>query len=78
MHHLLRNVSSLCVFAHFLHTSFNPLFVPFDPKPFVLLHGIIGLNGILMTIAVLVRQNRLKKLAEKRDHLNLHATLIAE
>jgi uncharacterized membrane protein len=52
--------------------------VPFDPEPFVLLHGIIGLNGILITIAVLVRQNRLENLEGKRDHLNLQATLLAE
>lgn len=50
----------------------------FDPKPFVMLHGIIGFNGALITIAVLIRQNRLEFLSEKRAHLSLQATLLTE
>lgn len=50
----------------------------FDPSPFTLLQGIIALNGVLITIAVLVRQNRLTRLEEKRAHLNLQVTLLAE
>jgi uncharacterized membrane protein len=70
----------LFVFGWIAINQFEPHFniAPFDPEPFVLLHGIIGLNGILITIAVLVKQNRLEKLEEKRDHLNLQATLLAE
>jgi uncharacterized membrane protein len=51
---------------------------PFDPSPFTILQGIISFNGVVITIAVLVRQNRLEQLAEKRSHLNLQATLLAE
>jgi uncharacterized membrane protein len=50
----------------------------FDPSPFPLLQGVIALNGVLITIAVLVRQNRLTRLEEKRAHLNLQVTLLAE
>jgi uncharacterized membrane protein len=59
-------------YADYFHIS------PFDPNPFALLQGIIAFNGVLITIAVLVRQNRLEQLAEKRAHLSLQATLLAE
>lgn len=50
----------------------------FDPLPFVLLQGLLGLNGVLITIAILIRQNRMLTLEEKRAHLELQVTLIAE
>jgi uncharacterized membrane protein len=50
----------------------------FDPSPFPLLQGVIALNGVLITIAVLVRQNRMTRMEEKRAHLNLQVTLLAE
>lgn len=50
----------------------------FDARPFVLLQGIVGFNCLLITIAVLVRQNRLTRMEEKRAHLTLQAALLAE
>ena len=49
-----------------------------DPPPFIWLQGIVGLNGVVITIAVLIRQNRMARVAEQRAHLNLQVNLLAE
>lgn len=51
---------------------------PFDPAPFFWLQGICGLNSVLITIAVLIRQNRMSRLEASRAHLNLQVNLLAE
>ncbi|MGZ5817966.1 MAG: DUF1003 domain-containing protein [Burkholderiaceae bacterium] len=51
---------------------------PFDPPPFFWLQGFCGLNSVLITIAVLIRQNRMSRLEESRTHLNLQVNLLAE
>lgn len=56
---------------HFLH-------VYFDEPPFFWLQGIITCNGVLITMAVLIRQNRLALIEEKRGHLELQVNLLAE
>jgi uncharacterized membrane protein len=50
----------------------------FDPPPFFWLQGIVAINGVLITIAVLIRQNRMLRVAELRAHLSLHITLLSE
>jgi uncharacterized membrane protein len=50
----------------------------FDPPPFFWLQGIVATNGVLITIAVLIRQNRMARVAELRAHLSLHITLLSE
>jgi len=50
----------------------------FDAPPFFWLQGIIGLNGVVITIAVLIRQNRMARVAEQHAHLNLQVNLLAE
>jgi uncharacterized membrane protein len=50
----------------------------FDPAPFSWLQGIISLGGLLTATVVLIKQNRLSKLAEQRDHLDLKVTLLTE
>ena len=50
----------------------------FDDPPFIWLQGIVALNGVLITIAVLIRQNRMARLAELHAHLNLQVNLLAE
>jgi uncharacterized membrane protein len=50
----------------------------FDPAPFPWLQGIIGLSALLTATIVLTRQNRLARLAEQRDHLDLKVTLMTE
>lgn len=50
----------------------------FDSPPFIWLQGIVGLNGVVITIAVLIRQNRMARVAELRAHLNLQVNLLSE
>lgn len=50
----------------------------FDPAPFFWLQGIVGLGALLTATVVLIRQNRLAKLAEQRAHLDLKLTLLTE
>ncbi len=59
------------IFAHFKHNYF-------DEPPFFWLQGIVAFNGVLITMAVLVRQNRLARTEEKRAHLELQVNLLAE
>jgi uncharacterized membrane protein len=51
---------------------------PFDPFPFPILNQIIGLEAVLMTSFVLMKQNRMSKLADRRAHLNLQINLLTE
>jgi uncharacterized membrane protein len=50
----------------------------FDPAPYFWLQGIIGLAALFTTTVVLSKQNRLAKLAEQREHLDLKVTLLTE
>ena len=52
--------------------------VEFDPAPFFWLQGIVGLGALLTADIVLIKQNRLAKLAEQRAHLDLKVTLLTE
>ncbi len=50
----------------------------FDEPPFSLLQGVITFVGVLITMAVLIRQNRLARVEEDRAHLELQINLLAE
>jgi uncharacterized membrane protein len=50
----------------------------FDPPPFFWLQGIVGLGALLTATVVLTKQNRLAKLAEQRELLDLKVTLLIE
>ena len=43
----------------------------FDPPPFFWLQGLVSLLALLTTTVVLIRQERLAKLEERREHLDL-------
>jgi uncharacterized membrane protein len=51
---------------------------PFDPAPYFWLQGIVGLGALLTATAVLVKQNRIARLAQQRAHLDLKVTLLTE
>jgi uncharacterized membrane protein len=51
---------------------------PFDPPPFSFLQGVITLNAFIISTTVLIRQNRMSKLAEHNAHLDLQISLLAE
>jgi uncharacterized membrane protein len=51
---------------------------PFDPFPFGLLTMIVSLEAIFLSTFVLVSQNRMSLLADKRADLDLQINLLAE
>ena len=50
----------------------------FDAPPFPILQGCVTYVGVLITMAVLIRQNRLARVEESRAHLELQVNLLAE
>jgi len=49
-----------------------------DSPPFFLLQGLVSCNALLLTVAVLIRQNRMAQVAEHRAHLDLQINLLTE
>ena len=49
-----------------------------DEPPFFWLQGIVSSNALVLTVAVLIRQNRMAQLAEHRAHLDLQINLLTE
>lgn len=61
-----------------LNLGVVPVIKPFDPFPFVLFTLIVSFEGVLMSTFVLMKQNRMSRRADQRDHLNLQIDLLAE
>ena len=55
-----------------------PAFPAFDPYPFPLLCGVVSLEGVLLSAMVLIRQNRLGYVGDRRSHLDLQVNLLTE
>ena len=53
-------------------------FAPFDPYPFNFLTLVVSLEAIFLTVFVLMSQNRMSRLADRRAHLDLQVNLLAE
>jgi len=51
---------------------------PIDEPPFFWLQGLVSSNALLLTVAVLIRQNRMAQVAEHRAHLDLQINLLSE
>jgi uncharacterized membrane protein len=49
-----------------------------DPPPFPALQGLVSSNALLLTVAVLIRQNRMAHMAEHRSHVDLQVNLLTE
>jgi uncharacterized membrane protein len=49
-----------------------------DAPPFSWLQGLVSSNALLLTIAVLIRQNRMSRVAEHHSHLDLQINLLSE
>src|ERR1035441_8773556 len=48
---------------------------PFDPYPFSLLGVIVAVEAVILSSFILMRQNRMMRRGERRDHLNLQVDL---
>ncbi len=70
----------LAVFAGWM--IFNIVSSPqvhhFDPPPYPLLGTIVALEGILLASMILMRQSRMSRRADERDHLMLQILLLTE
>jgi len=55
-----------------------PYVTEFDPYPFGLLTLIVSLEAIFLSTFVLIAQNNLSALSERRAELDLHVNLLAE
>ena len=51
---------------------------PWDPYPYILLALLVSLEGVLLSTFVLMKQNRMSRRADQRNHLNLQVDLLAE
>jgi uncharacterized membrane protein len=49
-----------------------------DQPPFFWLQGLVSSNALLLTVAVLIRQNRMAQASEHRSHLDLQINLLSE
>jgi uncharacterized membrane protein len=49
-----------------------------DTPPFFWLQGLVSANALLLTVAVLIRQNRMSQMAEHRAHLDLQINMLTE
>jgi len=50
----------------------------FDPYPYSLLGTIVAIEAVFLASFILMRQSRMTRRAEQRDHLNLQIDLISE
>jgi uncharacterized membrane protein len=54
-------------------------FIPvFDPYPFVLLTMVVSMEGVLLAVFILMKQNWISRRADQREHLHLQINLLAE
>jgi uncharacterized membrane protein len=49
-----------------------------DEPPFFALQGLVSSNALLLTVAVLIRQNRMAQVAAHRSHVDLQVNLLTE
>ncbi len=61
-----------------INAALIPSVRPFDPFPFPILNQVVASEAVLMTAFVLMKQNRMSKLADRRAHLNLQINLLTE
>jgi uncharacterized membrane protein len=61
-----------------INSGFVPPIAPFDPFPFGVLTLIVSTEGVLLAIIILISQNRMIRQADRRAHLDLQISLLAE
>jgi len=58
--------------------AFNATRFAFDPFPYSLLNLVVALEAVLLTSVVLMTQNHMTRLADRRAHLDLQVNLLSE
>jgi uncharacterized membrane protein len=62
----------------FANSGIVPGLPPFDPFPFNLLCLLVSAGSVLLASLVLIKQNRMSYLSDRRAHLDLQVNLLAE
>jgi uncharacterized membrane protein len=68
----------LCVFAGWILLNSLPHVRHFDPEPFALLQTMVAMEAILAASFILMRQARMGRRSDERDHLMLQILLLTE
>jgi uncharacterized membrane protein len=68
----------VCVFAAWIAANLLPQTHHFDPKPFGLLQTVVAMEAILVSSFILMRQARLGRRSDERDHMMLQILLLTE
>ena len=73
-------IAQLVAFAAWIIVNAGtvPQLAPFDRFPYPLLSAITSLEAVLLAAFVLMKQNRLGMVADRRDHLDLQVNLLTE
>jgi len=73
-------VAQLLAFAAWVVVNAGtfPQLAPFDPFPYPLLSSITSLEAVFLAAFVLMKQNRMGMVADRRDHLDLQVNLLTE
>lgn len=61
-----------------INSGLVPGIPKFDPYPFILLAMIVSVEAVILSTFVLMKQNRMQRKTDQRDHLNLQIDLLAE
>lgn len=60
------------------NTGLIPGVTPFDPFPFGILTLIVSSEGVFLALFILISQNRMSRQADRRAHLALQVSMLAE
>ena len=71
-------IQMLWVAAWMTWNAVSPSRLQFDPYRFAFLGMLLSLEAVWIATFVLITQNTMNRKADKRDHLNLQITLLAE
>lgn len=71
---------NLIIFVLWLLINSELIFLlkPFDPYPFILLTTMVSLEAIILSIFVLISQNRAAKIDDLREEIDLQIDIITE
>ena len=61
-----------------INMGFVPAFPSFDPQPFPILAIAVAVEAVFLASFILMRQNRMTKRVDQRDHLMLQLTILVE
>lgn len=60
------------------NTKLHPSFNPFDPYPFGMLTMMVSLEAIVLSVVVLISQNRANKIADAREEVDVEVDVASE